>query len=272
MTFLYQPMLQIIQHEIKLAIKPTLIWLFGINAMQAGIILIFPQIAKQQDALNSVLANFDPALYKAFGVDPQTIGSFAGYYVSQFISLYLLIGATYFAYRTYRSLGHPFHSKEIVFMLTKPYSRLTVWLAKYIQLSIQNLVASIGIALAAFLIAQTIPSAQQLPQLAWSVAITILLFQQLIISLSMLFSIYLHAGGAILVAAAFSISGFIINGLAALQGAPSELKYLSIFYYLDLIAISSQRALGQTPLVVVLFCLVVSLFAYLLWQKREIHV
>lgn len=118
--------------EIKMSIKLVLNWIGYIIVLYVLLMTGMFQIYRSAKAdIQEVLANFPPTFIKAFGLDVEHIFSYGGFYRFSFEYLGLL-GGVMAASLAISVFAREKRNKCSEFILTKPISRTSIFLKKYI--------------------------------------------------------------------------------------------------------------------------------------------
>lgn len=253
---------------LKVCLYFTITWICLIFLFLA----FFDSIKQNATELTALYASFPKELLDTFGKGIDSITSIYGYFGNQ-IMLYIVIsGCIFTVFITSNSLASEIGNRNILFLLSKPISRLKIYSAKFIAIVI-SLLASNVVLLITTIIAIKILTKENNLDLNFFVLIYIALFilELFFLGLSELLGSKLSSGKVGAIGSLFVIFSYLLNILSGLSDKATELKYLSPNYYLDLASIAVNKALKPEAMLILILGLVfVSIGGYL-FKRRDIN-
>lgn len=122
--------MNVFRHEMKMMRTGMLIWM----AVLAGIVLmyiaIYPVFSTDAEATKKLFENLPPAFKTAFSIDIDALLSFLGFFAFTFTNLTLFAGI-HAMHTGVSILSREQRSKTTDFLLSKPRSRASLFLQKY---------------------------------------------------------------------------------------------------------------------------------------------
>ncbi len=232
----------------------------------------FEPIRQNSDQLTQLYASFPKELLEVFGKGIESLTSIYGYFGNQIMIYIVLSGCIFFIFMSANSLSGEIGNRNILFLLSKPLSRLQIYSAKLFAVLINVLISNL-ILLASTLLAINFLTKETNLDLGFFilvfVALTILEF--FFIGLSELIGSKFASGRAIALGSLYVIVGYLFNTLSGLSDQASFLKYLSPNHYLDLVAISTDRVLKPEALLILIVGIFFTVIGAYIFKKRDIN-
>lgn len=117
--------------ELKMLRLSTLIWAVALSGIVLMYISLYPTFSSDAELTKKMFENFPPAFKAAFGINVDTMLSFLGFFAFTFTNLTLF--ASIHAMNTGVSiLSRESRSKTTDFLLSKPRSRTSLFVQKYL--------------------------------------------------------------------------------------------------------------------------------------------
>ncbi|MDE6724583.1 MAG: ABC transporter permease, partial [Ruminiclostridium sp.] len=126
----------ILKHEIRQGRSSLIIWTAIIAFMLGVCILIYPEMSKQMDGINEVVANLG-GFSAAFGMDKINFGEFIGFFGVECGNVLGLGGAFFAALTGISALSKEERECTAEFLLTHPVSRQSIVVQKFISVIVQ---------------------------------------------------------------------------------------------------------------------------------------
>lgn len=123
--------MNVLRHELRMMRTGMLVWMVALAGIVLMYIAIYPVFSSDAEATKKLFENLPPAFKTAFSIDVDTLLSFLGYFAFTFVNLTLFAGIH--AMHTGLSvLSREQRSKTTDFLLSKPRSRASLFLQKYL--------------------------------------------------------------------------------------------------------------------------------------------
>lgn len=201
----------ILKHEIRQGLNSLIIWTLIITFMLGICILIYPDMSKQMNEINSAFSNMG-GFSAAFGMDKINFGEFIGFFGVECGNVLGLGGAFFAALLGISALSGEEKEQTAEFLLTHPVSRKKIVSQKLFSLFIQIVILNIA---AVTVTAITILITGESPEVK-PIALIFLAYFILQIEIA---------------AICFGISAFMSRG-----GLGIGLGLAALFYFLNIIA------------------------------------
>lgn len=222
-----------------------ILWSISLLTLQFLLMAFFPTVSKDAELMDTILAYYPEALLKAMGMGgAHSMSSILGYltFILVFIQLCLAIQSAY--------IGFSFLSVEereltADFLLTKPISRLKIFMAKYIAHLIVimgiALVTCISIWLSILAFANGKPYEEKT---LFLIFISIPLFQVTFFHIGMVVTVLTSKiKSPLTYTMGFAFSMYMLNAMQAILGG-SWLGILSPFYHYEISSIVEMGSLN----------------------------
>lgn len=265
---------QIITNETRKQFKPVFIWSIVMALLSIANIAFFDSLAAEGDALTAALQSLPQALLDGLAIDSKFISSVPSYFNGNFMSIFLMVNALFAAYLVNALLIKRVEDGRIVFLFSRPISRLNIFTAKVITsvwlLATSNFII-IGIS---YLVGKvTIHNAEVPIQYFVIVGIAGFLYQTLLMSIATVVG-SLSSSTLGLAASGLCSFGFVIfDVLVGISDMPKFLRFLSPYYYLNLQYIADNQALKiPDHLLLLLWATGFFAIAGIMFRRREVNI
>ena len=266
-------MVNIFLYESKGLIKSVIIWGLSIFSIIFFMMLFFPAFSADADVVEKIMANYPEALLKAFGMSSGlSMASVLGYFsfTFAFTQLFLAIQAANYGFSVLSIEEREFTAD---FLLSKPVSRVTIFLGKFAAVTVALLITNVITWLSTFFSIELFKSDKLYDKDALMVLlISAFLFQMLFMVLGMVISVALKRVRNVLAfSMAISFGTYILNAVRSVVGGDA-LGYVSPFYYFDAGYIFEHGALSPGIPVIVMGIIIICIGTTIrLYSKRDIH-
>jgi ABC-2 type transport system permease protein len=228
----------------------TIVW-----ALLAFSFSTFYSSVEDTEDFAELLEAFPEELLTAFASDPETFTTVAGFFNTEFTVLYLLSIGILAGYLGVAAIAKEIENSSILFLLSKPVSRISIYLSKlvanYLLLLVANAVIILSAVLGFLLIEVEVPY-----QYFTSLYVVLSVYSLFFLTLGKLLGILLSENRALGLSVLTALVAFFVNAIQSIGGVPDFLKYLTPYYYLGLRQLVAEMTV-KTPEVFTL--LVVSL-------------
>lgn len=229
-------MLTIILRTLKDSRRSLLIYCLAAFAFTFMYVAMFPNIAKQAEQLQAVLASYPTDLFKAFSIDPtQMVMNDLQAFLSleNFSFLFPIMAIAMAIAAASGSVAGEIERGTMTLLLAQPVSRLRVYAAKYVA----TIIKLLGLIAASIISPMALAAAYHLtfdPTHFWMLAVVCFCFSLAVASMGFLFSsFWSEKGKATFMTLGIVVVMYALNVVAALQDSVQWLRYFSFFYYYD---------------------------------------
>lgn len=237
-------------------------------------VAMFPSMQEQSEAIATAFDSFPEAFFKAFGIEDLNISTVENFLAMEHFSLVWPIMAIFLIVAIAgRGLAGQVEQGTVEILLSRPVSRLQIFIAKYLvgifSLLVFTVVSVFGIVPLA-----AIHNIDYVIGNFASVAVISFLFGWAVLSVAMLFSaifsersrVYMVTGSILLIMYALNIAAVLLENL-------DNLKFASFFHYYNYNDALIRNTLDTTCILVFIGVAVVCTIAGALWfRKRDITV
>jgi ABC-2 type transport system permease protein len=263
--------LAIYKFEFKHSLKGMLIWSFAISLMSVLMFALYEPISEKTAELTEVMEMFPPEVFEAFGSKPENILTVEGFYNSKFISLFVLMNAIYAGILLNKSIRNEFEDGSMAILLTKKISKIKIFYAKVLAKTSLILISNIinlGVALLSIILFTSI---KEIPYQYFITAYLAVFIVQMLFGYWGLFISLINQKFENLGLIGLTLGLFIIDSIARIDGVPEFIRYLTPFYYLDLVGIAETSSLAISNYLILIIITLLGLFlAKLAFHKKEI--
>lgn len=265
--------LTVFKFEFKKNLKSVLIWAVAWSLMALLTFLLYEEVAKSQEDIEKLLDSFPEELLKAFATDKDSFAKISGYFSSQVLSLEILATSIYGVFLASGSLGKEISNKSLTFLLSRPISRVSIFMSKFF--AVASLIFVFNLLFFATSSLWVILTTNE--EIPWAYMIYALLgtyvFEMFFVSLGFLLSLLVGDGKSIAVGSAVAIFALVIDGLSGLDPVPDFVKYLTPNYYLNLNYVTSNEKLFLPEFfVLVVASLLFVVVGSILFKRKDIDI
>lgn len=261
--------MNVLWRELKMLRTGTILWVVALSGIVLMYISLYPTFSNDAELTRKLFDTFPPAFKAAFGINIEAMLSFLGFFAFTFTNLTLF--ASIHAMHTGVSiLSRESRSKTTDFLFSKPRSRTSLFVQKYIAGVVVVLMTWAAITLAAFGFAKLFGAG----------AFDVGRFAQLMGALLMLQLWFFTCGvftaqlrpklkSTIPTTLAVTFGFFMLSMLGAILG-DEKLRYISPFKFFDYMKIVSEGGYEAVYVCIAAGSLVVMLVTtYVLYIKRD---
>ncbi len=251
-----------------------IIMVLSVMGFQEMYIALFPEIQKQADQLNQLLAAYPESFMKAFGIDSATsmFNSLENYLSTEMFSFFwpILMIVMAISFAGYMIAGD-IDKGTIELTLSQPISRFKLFLARYLAGAVGLTVFSIASVYSVSFWAEIHNIAYDMHKLQ-VLTVGCILFSLAVFSLAVLYSsissekgkVAMYTGGTLALM-------YVLNIVSGLKDSLANLKYGSFFYYYRGETLLGKGEFVDWSIVVFVgFILASTFLAGLIFQRRDI--
>jgi len=253
---------------LKVSIYFTIVWIFLLLLYLS----FFDVIKDSADQIEQLYAAMPKELIEAFGKGMDSMTTIYGYIGNQ-VAMYLsLSGCILAVSMAAGSIAGEIGNRNILFLLSKPISRLQIYAAKFIAIVSSLFVSNI------ILLGITILSINLLTKetdldlgIFALVYLAIFLLELFFVGLTELLGSKFNSGKAIAICSLVVIVSYLLNVLAGLSEQAEWLKYFSPNFYLDTAGIAIGSGFKVESILIIVLSVVFVIAGGYLFRKRDIN-
>lgn len=223
--------MQILQNEIKMNIKSTLIWSFSMGICLFGTMALYPLISYSD---SSVLNIMPKVIVDIFGLNKANMNEILSYYALESSILAVLFGSVYAALQGGRILAREFYEGTADFLYSKPISRNMIIVYKWCGMALLILIFNVITSAVTIAALEVFKDGAYDFVLLISILATIFLVQIEIASITMLIGLFTKDKTAINSASVGVVILFFFMSISAdWTSGLSFLRYVTPLAYAD---------------------------------------
>ncbi len=261
----------LLKFELKKQLKTSLIYSAVWSALIFLFISFFDVIRQNTAQISQLYESFPKGLLDAFGKGQASLTSIYGYFANQ-IAIYLIMAGCIFAiFLVVGTMTKEIESKHMLFLLSKPLSRLQIYIAKLTAILVGLFMSDVILFVAAF-VAISILSKET--NLDWGffalVFAAVFIMETFFVGVAEFVGANLNSGRAIAIGSMLVIVAYLFNVLAALTESASALKYITPNHYLDLEMLTNTKVLQLESLIVLVLGIGLMVVGGWVFKKRDV--
>lgn len=261
--------MNVLGRELKMLRLGTILWIVALSGLVLMYIALYPTFSSDAELTKTLFENFPPAFKAAFGINVDTMLSFLGFFAFTFTELTLF--ASIYAMNTGVSvLSRESRSKTTDFLLSKPRSRTSIFLQKYVAGLVVMFVTWTVVTLAAFGLAKAF-GAGDFDTWRFGQLMGVLLILQVWFFACGMFVAELRPKlkSTIPTTLAVTFGFFMLSMLGAILG-DEKLRYVSPFRFFDYMGIVSGNGYEVVYAIIAATSFVAMFVAtYLMYTRRD---
>lgn len=254
--------------------KSLLIWTLIMAGLMLMMLSIYPQFAKQQEALDQMINVLPEAMLKAFNMDKLNMNTVLGYYAVECYIMITLVGSIYAAMLGSSILSKEESGKTIEFLLSKPITRTSIVSQKLLLVVTNLVIFNADIALVN-LLGFSFSKNTGFDMKAF-ILLTIgpLLMHILFAFVAFMISSIIHKSrNTVSISLGLVFITYFLNLVASMSEKFDFLKYFSPFKYIDSADLIIDKAIKAEYLVIMIAVITVSaVVTYAVYHKKDIVV
>lgn len=265
--------MMIFRREMNRNLKGLIIWTLVISMIMILNLMMFPDVAKQQAAIDQLLKQLPQSLIKAFGMDKLSMADPLGYYATKGYFMLILFGSIFSVMLAGNMLSKEHNEKTIEFLLSNPIKRSGLvtqkLLAVFMNLLIFNLIVT-----AANYIGFKMVDAVFDTRVFVLLSIAPFLLHLVFASISFFLSSQMKKSRNIVsISLGLVFVMYFIDIMSSISDKFENLKYITPYEYVNAVGIVLNKSISTAYVgimaVVIIIC---NLAAYLIYQRRDISV
>lgn len=258
-------------HELKAYRKSTLTWAVSLAFVTALLMSLFPTFSSSMEELKKIFEGFPPEILRAFGISPEALSVFLGFY--SFIFMYITLCGAIQA----MNLGTSLVSKEGTlktadFILTKPVSRPRIITAKLAAGLTSIFITDVVFIVVAFSMAAIVNTDSYDVGKFILMSLTLPFVQLMFFSLGLLVSVLATKIKSVISVSLSTVFAFFIISMIRAALEDNRLRYLTPFDYFNYDYIIRNTAYEPSFVIIGAAFVVSSVVAsYIIFSKKDIH-
>lgn len=262
----------LITQQLKKSKKLFMVWSSVWLLLSILFAAVFKTMSVSADESAKIYASLPQAVLKTVNIPMDYLSSPEKFLSGQFLTVFLLAGSILAITISVHAIGGRIQDKTIIGLLTKDFSRPTLYAALAFALALVFVAMSFAAGISLYgmfaLFSSATPSLMYICSLAVGAGILFMTF----LGLGQLLGTVLQKPYALGAGYAFAIVSFFANGLGALAGAPAWIQKSSLYYYFDASALSQSNSLGVKVVVLVGLALLFTIVGMAAFRKKDIYV
>lgn len=232
---------------------------------------LYPSISQEADQFNQLLKSLPQGFLKAFDVEDNALSTFEGFIALRHFSLVWPIMLILLAISlATRGLAGEVEKGTVELLLSRPISRLRVFVSRYMFGLLSIVVFTVVTVMAVWPLAAVHGVALQLDRYLLLMCLAAI-FGLALFSLSLMISAWCSEQGRVsMIMGSLLVAMYFLHIVAALKDSLDGLKYFSFFYYFDAQGVLKEGVINPVSLWVFALVIVASLLSgAIIWQKRD---
>ncbi|WP_260631246.1 ABC transporter permease [Bacillus sp. S/N-304-OC-R1] len=266
--------MMIFRREFRRGQKSLIIWSLVLAGLVIWLLSIFPQFAKSQNSLESLLDAYPQSMKQMFGMDQLNLGTLIGFYGIEVYMMTTLLGSIYAAMLASNILAKEENEKTIEFLLSKPVSRSQIVGEKLFAVIVNIVILNI-VSTGASIIGFQFSEGESVPWRTFALlSIATMLLHLTFATIAFLLSSVMRKTRNVLsLSLAIVIISYFLNIMSGLSDDLDILKFFSPFKYVDAANIINDNVLETMYIVIMIGIISLSIIAsFIIYRKKDIAV
>lgn len=263
----------IFRREINRNLKGLIIWTLVISGIMILNLMMFPDVAKQQQSIDQLLRQLPQSLIKAFGLDRLSMSDPLGYYATKGYLMIILFGSIYSVMLAGNMLSKEHNEKTIEFLLSKPITRSGIVTQKLLAIITNLLIFNLIVTASNYFGFKTAGSEFDI-RVFILLSIAPFLLHIIFASISFCLSSWMKKSRNIVsISLGLVFVLYFISIVSSISDRFNNLKYITPFQYVDATEIVINKSINTTYLFIIAGIVAICIWAsYLIYRKRDISV
>ncbi|HYE82365.1 MAG TPA: ABC transporter permease subunit [Clostridia bacterium] len=263
----------ILKREMNRNMKALIIWTLVISGITILNLMMFPEVAEQQSAIDQLIKQMPESLIKAFGMDRLSMADPLGYYATKGYIMIILFGSIYAVMLAGNMLSKEHNEKTIEFILSKPITRSGIVTQKLLAVFINLLIFNLAITAANYL-GFRMADAEFDMNIFLLLSVAPFLLHLVFASISFLLSSQMKKSRNIVsISLGLVFVMYFIDIMSSISGELENLKYVTPYEYVDAVEIVINKSINTTYLGIMAGVIsLCALASYLIYRRRDIAV
>lgn len=263
----------IFNREFRRNLKILIIWSVIISGLMILTLSAFPEVVKQQKAIDQIIKGMPTALIKAFDMDVLNISDALGYYATKGYIMITLFGAIYAVMLGGNILSKEHSEKTIEFLLSKPVLRSNVITQKLLAVFVNVMLFNLIVAAANYIGFKSVDATIDFKVFA-SLTAAPLMLHLLFAAISFFLSSSLKKSrNAMPISLGLVFVMYFLYIVAGIADKYAKIKYVSPFEYVNAADIIINKGLDTIYMSIMVGVIIISIFAtYIVYRKKDITI
>lgn len=264
----------IFKREFIKNLKSLIIWSLILGGLVILMLSIYPQFAKDQEALNEFLKSYPDSMKKMFGMDKLNFGSLLGFYGVEIYIMTTLLGSIYSAILASNIVAKETNDKTIEFLLSKPVLRSEIIMQKLLTVVVNVLLLNAVIVIVSIFGFQFAEN-PEVPTKTFALLCTATTMLHLTFAAISFFLSTLMKKTRNIVSISMGIVfiQYFFHIMAGVSDKLENLKHISFFSYTDAANIITNNAIEPVDVVVMTSIIIISVVSsFIVYYKKDITV
>jgi len=263
----------IFKREMNRNLKGLIIWTLVISGIAILNLMMFPDVAKQQAAIDQLIKQLPQALIKAFGMDKLSMADPLGYYATKGYIMIILFGSIYAVMLAGNMLSKEHNEKTIEFLLSNPVKRSGVVTQKLLAIFTNLLIFNLLVTAANY-IGFKMAGAEFDMGVFLLLSLAPFLLHLVFASISFFLSSRIKKSRSIVsISLGLVFVMYFLDIVSGISDKFENLKYITPYEYVDAVGIVINKGINTSYLGIMAGVIIIcNLAAYLIYQRRDIAV
>lgn len=236
--------LTIYKYILKKRWLSLLVWTIVWVGMAALFMSLFETFKEQADVTAEYIQSFPEGMLTAFGIDPELFFSDIKHFIGgEFLTFYIVAAAVFGGIIGTSILGDMIKDKDLIFWLTQPVTRLSLYFKIIISISVLLLISNFIISFSLIPFAHLFTEDAIPVQYVLNVAISSSVFMLMSVYIGNLLALVLKTTRTTGIAITVILGTWMLDIMSKMGGFPEFLQYFSPFYYFDIPYLNSNNTL-----------------------------
>lgn len=264
----------IFKREFMKNLKSLIIWSFILGGLVLIMLSVYPQFAKDQQAMNEMLKAYPESLKKIFGMDKLNFGTVLGFYGVEIYIMTTLIGSIYAAILGSNIIAKESSEKTIEFLLSKPVLRSDIVIQKLLAVIVNVLILNAVIVLVSIIGFQFTENADVPAKTFALLSVATLLLHMTIGAVCFLLSsIMKKTRNIISISMGIVFIQYFFHIMSGVTAKLEDFKYVSLFSYVDAANIITNNKIDMVYVIIMISIILISVVsAFVVYEKKDITV
>jgi ABC-2 type transport system permease protein len=264
-------LLHITSFELKRNLRIFLIWTVAWIAMILLLLPFYDTFSSDNSDFGKLFEELPDAFKVAFNIDANTLSTITGYINTELVELLILCASIFGAYIGIRTIAKEISNKSLLFVVTKPVNRMTIFYGKALSTIILTILSNITLFVTLAVGVELFTTSNSPNEYIFFAFLVVTIYQLLYFSLGLLLGIVIEEGPGLGIGIMTVVLTFVINIISNLSKDFDFLRFVTPYFYLDLSPLISGGSLDNYRLVfMAMFIIIFLLLGSVLFDRRDI--
>lgn len=263
----------IYKREFRKNLKSLIIWGIVLGGIILMTLSIYPQFTQDQEAMKDLLNAYPNSFKEAFGMNRLDYSSLLGFYGVQIHFMTTLLGSIFAVMLSSNIISKEENEKTIEFLLSKPITRNRIITEKLLAMLTNVLLFNIITVIVCLIGFQFADEEVSIKTFSILISATFIMHVTFA-TISFLLSAMMKKSRTITsVSLGIVFLSYFFSVVSGISEELHELKYISLFKYVDAANIITDQAIKPLYLIIMLLVIVSSIvLTYLSYNRKDITV